>query len=106
MLRNCKLIQQTVFRRFISTSTSEKKIRLVLYTKPECSLCDKAKEDLEDYYGGIFEIEEVNILKSKELFRKFKFDIPVFYYNNEFLMQHKIDREKLNQLIKNLNFNN
>jgi hypothetical protein len=86
---------------FYTTSTV-RKIQLILYTKPECSLCDKAKEELEEHYNGIFELEQVNILKSKELFRKFKFDIPVFYYNNHFLMQHKIDREKLDDLIKSL----
>ena len=86
-----------------STSSSKTRIRLTLYTKPECSLCDKAKEDLEETYGDLFELEEVNILKSRDLFRKFKLDIPVFYFNGEFLMQHKIDRQKLDDLIKKIN---
>ena len=91
-----------IFRRFLSNSSKselKKTIRLTLYTKPECSLCDKAKEDLQEVYGDLFVIDEVNILKTRDLFRKFKLDIPVFYHNGEFLMQHKIDRKKLDDLI-------
>jgi hypothetical protein len=75
-------------------------IKLTLYTKANCSLCYQAKNDLEDHYNGLFEIEEVDITKSKILFRKYKLDIPVFFYNDQFLMQHKIDREALEKLIE------
>jgi hypothetical protein len=55
---------------------------------------------IEDAYPNRFQIDEVDITKSRELFRKFKFDIPVFYYNNEFLMQHRVDKQKLDELVK------
>jgi glutaredoxin len=87
---------------FYSSSSNKNRIRLTLYTKPECSLCDKAKDDLKETYGDLFELEEVNILKSRDLFRKFKLDIPVFYFNGEILMQHKIDKLKLDDLIKKI----
>ncbi len=87
---------------FYSLSSNKNRIRLTLYTKPECSLCDKAKDDLIETYGDLFELEEVNILKSRDLFRKFKLDIPVFYFNGEILMQHKIDKLKLDDLIKKI----
>jgi hypothetical protein len=84
------------------TCGKQEPIRLKLYTKANCSLCDQAKNDLDHYYNGQFVIEEVDITESKALFRKFKFDIPVFHYNNEFLMQHKIDRHVLDKLIESI----
>ncbi len=78
-------------------------IKLTLYTKSECTLCDKAKDDLNEYYNGLFEVEDIDITKSRDLFRKYKLDIPVFHYNGEFLMKHKIDRVALNNLLEKLN---
>lgn len=95
------ILNQSNVRYFSEYKKLNKKIKLVLYTKSNCSLCEKAKEELNVYYPEIFVLEEVDITKSKELFRKFKFDIPVFYYNGNFLMQHKIDRKKLDDLINN-----
>ena len=75
-------------------------IKLVLYTKEDCSLCDTAKEQIEDQYPGQFVIEEVDITKNnRELFRKYKLDIPVFHFNGEFLMQHRVDTEALDKLV-------
>ena len=84
-----------------SHSTSSK-IKLTLYTKQNCSLCDQAKEAIEELYPNRFHIDEVDITKSRELFRKFKFDIPVFYHENKFLMQHRIDKEKLSALVNQI----
>lgn len=75
-------------------------IKLVLYTKEDCSLCDIAKEQIEDQYPGQFVIEEVDIMKdNRELFRKYKLDIPVFHFNGQFLMQHRVDTNALDKLV-------
>lgn len=75
------------------------KIKLTLYTKKNCSLCDDAKEEIHENYPNKFLIEEVDITKNRELFRKFKLDIPVFHFNGDFLMQHRVDRKALDNLI-------
>ena len=76
-------------------------IKLILYTKQDCSLCDEAKEIIEETYPTKFEIKEVDITKNnRDLFRKFKLDIPVFYYNGKFLMKHRVDHDALKKLIK------
>jgi hypothetical protein len=77
-------------------------IKLILYTKKNCSLCDEAKEIIEETYSSKFLIEDVDITKDRDLFRKFKLDIPVFYYNGEFLMKHRVDHEALKNLIKKI----
>lgn len=79
-------------------------IKLVLYTKEDCSLCDEAKELIEDLYPEKFLIEEIDIMKNnREAFRKYKFDIPVFYHDGKFLMKHCVDTKALDNLIANYN---
>lgn len=99
----CNLKSLTISRviRGLSTTQSPvEPIKLVLYTKEKCSLCDTAKEQIEDEYPGRFVIEEVDITKnSRELFHKYKLDIPVFHYNGQFLMQHRVDTEALDKLL-------
>jgi hypothetical protein len=87
-----------LFRNYSSQSGS--RIKLVLYTKKECALCDEAKELIKHLYPNRFQIEEVDIVKDRALFRKFKLDIPVFYHDDKFLMQHKADRDALAKLIQ------
>lgn len=86
--------------RTIRDDTSKKPIKLTLFTKQNCSLCDEAKERIDELYPNRFVIEEVDITKDRALFRKFKLDIPVFYHDNQFLMQHKVNQEALEELIK------
>lgn len=95
-------ISRIISRVFSSENKQTLPIKLTLYTKTNCQLCDEAKEFLEENYPNKFIIKEVDITKSRELFRKFKLDIPVFYHNNEFLMQHKVDVEKIEDLLKGL----
>lgn len=79
-------------------------IKLVLYTKEDCSLCDEAKDLIEEMYPEKFLIEEVDITKNnREIFRKYKLDIPVFHHDGKFLMKHRVDTKALDDLIKNHN---
>ena len=91
---------QFIIRNFSQFIKNENKIKLTLYTKSNCSLCDTAKEYIEENYPNKFLIEEVDITKNQVLFRKFKLDIPVFYYNGHLLMQHRADKNILDNLIK------
>lgn len=94
-----KSVMRNLGSKALSTSNGLKKITLTLYTKKNCSLCDEAKETIEELYPNQFSIEEVDITKDRDLFRKFKLDIPVFYHNGNFLMQHKVDNQALKLLI-------
>lgn len=103
--RNVSRLNFSMIRPLSITQKSQL-IRLTLYTKKNCSLCDEAKETIEELYPNRFTFEEVDITKNKELFRKFKLDIPVFYYNGEFLMQHRASKEALDKLINDLERSN
>jgi len=88
------------FQQLIYLSINRSPIKLTLYTKNNCPLCETAKEFIEENFPNRFLIEEVDITKDKQLFRKFKLDIPVFYHGSNFLMQHKADKNALELLIR------
>ncbi len=88
------------FQQLFYLSSNRSPIKLTLYTKNNCPLCDTAKEFIEENFPNRFLIEEVDITKDKQLFRKFKLDIPVFFHGSNFLMQHKADKSALESLIR------
>jgi glutaredoxin len=47
---------------------------VTLYTKPGCSLCDRAKEQLE---RANLSVRVVNILEDTDAFQKYQYEIPV-----------------------------
>uniref|UniRef100_A0A2R8M2P3 Glutaredoxin-like protein n=1 Tax=Callithrix jacchus TaxID=9483 RepID=A0A2R8M2P3_CALJA len=75
---------------------------LTLFTKDPCSLCDEAKEVLKPYKHR-FILQEVNIAlpENSAWYERYKFDIPVFHLNGQFLMMHRVNTSKLEkQLLK------
>lgn len=53
-------------------------MRVTLYTKPECPLCDECKADLRALQSEFgFVLEERSILDDPEFFARFQFLIPV-----------------------------
>ncbi|XP_024049132.2 glutaredoxin-like protein C5orf63 homolog isoform X2 [Terrapene carolina triunguis] len=75
--------------------------------KDPCPLCDEAKEVLEPYKNR-FILQEVDITLPENAvwYDRYKYDIPVFHLNGQFLMKHRVDVKKFeNQLVK-LEFQN
>lgn len=78
------------------------KLELVLFTKKPCPLCDELKADLENTYPGVFRLRVVDIEAkgNEDIRKKYRYDIPVLHYQNEFLCQHRLDKAKLNQILE------
>ncbi|XP_038625619.1 glutaredoxin-like protein C5orf63 homolog [Tachyglossus aculeatus] len=75
---------------------------LTLFTKDPCPLCIEAKEMLEPYKNR-FILQEVDITlpENSAWYERYKSDIPVFHFNGQFLMMHRVDIPKLEkQLLK------
>uniref|UniRef100_A0A1E1X7Y6 acetyl-CoA C-acetyltransferase n=1 Tax=Amblyomma aureolatum TaxID=187763 RepID=A0A1E1X7Y6_9ACAR len=76
---------------------------LTLYTKHQCPLCDVAKEQLGELLPRV-QLVEVDIEEhgNEAWQRCYRYDIPVFHLNGQFLMKHKADpvllEERLNSL--------
>ena len=67
------------------------KIKLQLYTKADCPLCDEAKESLELLAAQRpIQIEEIDITANLGLFTKYKELIPVLELEGKQLFVHRI----------------
>ena len=53
-------------------------MRVVLYSKPDCGLCDELKQELLEIQDELqFELSERNILEDEEIFARYRYLIPV-----------------------------
>jgi glutaredoxin len=69
---------------------------IVIYTKPNCSLCDEALEEIEAVSRLLpFRLEQVDILNDLALYEKYKHDIPVVCLNGREIFRHRVIREEL-----------
>ena len=68
-----------------------------LYARPDCHLCDEAREGLEAMRaeGARFEIEEVDIDSDDRLLSRYLERIPVVTLEGELVSELGLDREGL-----------
>ena len=75
-------------------SISKSKLKVELYTKINCPLCDEVKGHLdESRFKEIINLTLVDILADKNLFEKYKYEIPVLVVNGQFVARGKISPE-------------
>jgi hypothetical protein len=73
---------------------------LVLLTKPECSLCEEAREVVRIAVDGTpFQVQEVNIEDHPPLRRRFKNFIPVLLYQGDDLLRLRFSMEEVRAII-------
>ena len=72
-------------------------IQLQFYTKPDCPLCDEAKEVLQSIKtkSPFIAVEEIDITKDMGLFTKYKHLIPVLELDGQQLFVHRATYWKL-----------
>ncbi|XP_078070156.1 glutaredoxin-like protein C5orf63 homolog isoform X2 [Mustelus asterias] len=103
-----KSVLEFLLRR-MSTSSKDLPV-LTLFTKDSCTLCKEAKEALEPYRHR-FALQEVDITvpENSVWYERYKYDIPVFHLNGQFLMMHKVNfkilEKRLTKLEEELNQN-
>jgi glutathione S-transferase len=71
--------------------------RLVLYGRPDCHLCDQARDGLRNLIaeGLPFELEEVNIESDEGLHARFLERIPVIELDGEIVSELGLDERAL-----------
>lgn len=71
----------------IDNITSEGKkqmIDIILYTKPDCSLCEEAKLILAGFSDRYpYRLEEVDITQDEGLYSLYRYHIPVFVIHGQ-----------------------
>lgn len=66
--------------------------RIILYTKPDCTLCDEAKATLLALRDELsFEVQEVDITADPALDAAFREEIPVGFCNGQKLFKYRIE---------------
>ena len=67
----------------------ESRVRVVLYTKPGCGLCEEMKAEISKAgCRGLYTLEEVNIESEPELFARYQCEIPVLFINGVEAFRH------------------
>ena len=81
--------------------SSQKLPVLTLFTKDNCQLCDEALEKLSPFLSQV-KLETIDIEddgREKE-YDKYRYEIPVFYFNKKFLCKNFIDLDKFHEAMK------
>ena len=98
--RNIARIGSLQVRYCCPPASSETRPVLTLFTKENCQLCDEALDqlgpDLRNVKLELIDIEE----EGREAdYDKFRYEIPVFFFNKKFLCKNKIDLEKFHEAV-------
>ena len=78
-------------------------IRIDIYSRPGCHLCDDAKavvEPLRQLYEMV--LRTINVESSADLENRYGPDIPVVFINGEEAFRHRVDRTELERKLKAL----
>lgn len=74
--------------------------RLIVYSRPDCHLCDDAKAVLANYLDYLPQIEEINIDTSPDLQARFGASIPVVQIDDQIRFRGRVDEILLRRLIE------
>jgi glutaredoxin len=71
------------------------KVRVVLYSKPSCPLCDMMKDEIRKANcASLYTLEEVNIESDAELLTRYSYDIPVLLIDGVEAFRHRLTSEE------------
>ena len=72
----------------------ETTIRVIIYSRPGCHLCDEAKQAIEAAEcPGEYTLEEINIESDPALLSRYQYDIPVITINDVEAFRHGLTSE-------------
>jgi glutaredoxin len=75
--------------------------KVVIYSKPECHLCDEAKAAIQAAgCEGEYTLEEVNIESDPELRRRYRYDIPVITLDGVEAFRHRVGSEQFRDALR------
>ena len=79
------------------------KIRLILYTKAGCGLCEEMKERMQQANcADLYMLEEVDIEGDAQLYTQYRYEIPVLLVNGIEAFRHRLKTEEFRAYITSL----
>ena len=74
---------------------------ITIYSKPDCHLCDLAKEVIERCRQKVdFAVEIIDISQNPELLERYRDDIPVILLDGHEIARHFVRERKLLELLR------
>ncbi|XP_016971027.1 uncharacterized protein LOC108038713 [Drosophila rhopaloa] len=95
-----------VLEKLVPSIDQEQGLPLItLYTREPCPLCDELVHSLEERFAGRYRLEKVYIDRKENVrfLRLFRHDIPVLFFNGQFLCMHRLNEEALIERLEALN---
>lgn len=75
-------------------------LKLTLYTRPDCFLCDKMKAAIRHVADNIpLSLEEIDIDTSPELTARYGRDIPVLLVEGHEIARHRVTTDALRKML-------
>ena len=77
------------------------RVRVTLYTKPGCHLCEEAKQEiLRACCGDAYVLEEVDIESDPVLFKRYGMEIPVVVINGLVAFKYHVTAAEFERQIR------
>ncbi len=74
---------------------------IILYSKPDCCLCDRVKEQLKRLQRvHQFAWRKINILDNPADFKKFQHEIPVVFIDGRKAFKYHLDEKRFVRLVE------
>ena len=74
---------------------------VTIYSKPDCHLCDRAKEVVARCRSKAdFRVEVIDISQDPELFERYRNDIPVILLDGKEIARHFVRERQLLKLLQ------
>jgi len=74
---------------------------ITIYSKPDCHLCDRAKEVVERCRSKAdFTVEVIDISRNPELFERYRNDIPLILLDGKEIARHFVREHQLLKLLQ------
>jgi glutaredoxin len=81
----------------------ETRVQVVLYTKPECHLCEQMKEVMsQSSCAELYSLEEVDIESDAELFARYQYEIPILFINGVEAFRHRLRPDEFKEYVTSL----
>ena len=77
---------------------------LTLFTKYPCPLCDEAKEKIMSstlWNRFVWQEVDIRLPENRKWFGMYRYEIPVFHLNGQFLMKNRVDLKVLEEKLNN-----
>lgn len=79
-------------------SSPADKVRVVIYSRPGCHLCEEAKQAIQTAEcSEEYTLEEINIESDPELLRLYRYEIPVITLDGQEAFRHRLTSDEFRQ---------